>query len=805
MTFDPFTFDPPAGALAANPYLFGPPVVRPPQFVDRRPELRRLAESVRSGHGATILLRGDFRVGKSSILRRFEHGVRDAAEPGRRDARGRRIECHAFSCEQLTFGAGESILARLCSLLGGVPPDEPGRQGSELTALLDRCAGDDRHPVFLIDEVALLPQIQGAATLVKLLRMLVDQYPVHFVVAGPFALQDPRMGWPPAASHPDLHHALDRLDQVTDTIQVGAFSVGSAVELIRLSESVHGTRSPGGGTDAPASAAGTCQEILGFVDVCASAPAGERVSLRGFEETVIELAGTIPYVLQATCSQLFHLLYEDPETRLDEEERAQRLLYLARTPRPVIHGDGSEGYVDGEGCVLREDRLKVLKQRVYDQLVDSYFEPLWNRLFDDAERGTLLDARDGRPADAIGWNSPAFRLRQKGYLRERGARLWLFSSLFAEFVRGKRPRPLRATSAHVLSLRIADRDDEPLTEASVIPARFSERIAELARRCTEKTGDEASLQESQHFFELLAQLLALLSQVAVIAYTAQPHMHRPELNNSLRQRQRRNPTLGTQLEHLQRILGLEDRDADDMLHRLARCLVPRRDAAELPAQVVGLIRRVTRSGNTRLSPMDFLEVCVRLRNLQGHPENRPAGTTAQAIRRMTLDAVAGLHELVELLSRETRGMTVLGLAAVDDKSAAADAAAPTIPLATLFARRPWVAMARLEGQGDRTLSGTVGEMYTALVDAAPGGGERIRLQDSSLVPLIVDGATLRTAIGDSHAAVAADAVYVLAGTPGGGLRFAPLGDPRGDRVEIRGNGAPHPLIERYEALFEQLR
>lgn len=825
MKNDPLGFDPTAGDRPANPYLFGQALSEPPAFINREPELRRITTSVRADSGGVISLRGDFRIGKTSILRRFERLIQELPEEKRRDLGQRRIECHGFSCEQLSFGRKESIFAQLCSLLGTEAPPEIDAQVAALTTQLDAIC-PKAHPVFLIDEIGILPRISGAIPLVKMLRSLISQYPVHFVLAGPFHMLDPQMGWcemENGGSHQELQQALRRLDQVTDKIQVGPFTIGSAIELIRLSENVYGARERSEEDDRTLELLDRLPEemsqddrdflskieergmIPDFEEICETAPAGERVSLRGLEEVILELAGTVPYVVQIVCAQLFDLLYEDPEKKLDEDELAQRLLYLARNPRRIYKGDTNESFLAGEGATLREDRLKSLKQKVYDQLADSYFEPLWSGLLDPEERAMLIERRRTEiRTSEVEWSSPALRLKERGYLRERGSRLWIFSTLFEEFIDRKHP-PERQKTLGMLSLRLTEGGSGSIAEASVIPVRLGERVKELVESCAETAKDEPSWRQSQHFFELVAQLLALLAQVAIVAYTTRPDLQRPELNSSLRQRLCRNLSLGTQLEHLKRILSVDRTYSDDALHRLVRSLNRRRNVqSELPENLVGLIHSMQSSQRTHLSLMDFLDVCIQLRNLQSHPENRPSGMRAKESRRLTLKAIFGLHELVSLLNEETRGLTILGSVRIEDGGG--DPTPGSIPLAAVFARDRGVTLATPERSDEQELPETPGELYAALVEGTQAGGGMIRLQNSSLVPLIVDGPTLRAELDETSSTILEDSVYILTGTlSGGGLRFAPLGNPGGDRIDIRRNHHEQPLIQRYDALFERLR
>ncbi len=762
MSFNPFEDDSLFGDLQLNPYRSGEPIQEDSEFVGRQKELRRLASVTRVQSSGFLFLLGDFRIGKSSILNRLAKLVQTTPEAQRKDRSGNVIVTRFFTCEELAVSSARSIIERIAAILAEEISGDPPTSGLEgVFDGLRRAAASRRHFVFLIDEAGLLPSVAGSSELIRALPEMINSFPVHFILAGPFEFKTLQWDGETEQEKKLREISARKLARSMETIRVTDFSISDAVHLIRLSERLYGP---------------------------------ER-SLRGFEEAILEISGTIPYVIQTACRELYDILYEDPETNLSPQAMEERSVYLEENPRQVIQDDPRNAYLDGERASLGEDRVNALQRRVYDQLAGGYFDQLWNYNLSEAERQILIKGRVEVDVEKLPVTAPEHSLLDRGYLRQRGNRLWIFSTLFEQYIRVNHHRTEPAPPPLVWLTGVEGPEDENRGIVPPILTRYALHFQE----------NQTSLGDRERSYQLyLAHLLAFLSQLAISAYGAQPALHRPELNIELKQRRYRDATHGTRLGYLREILRADQLHDQDLLFDLKTCLFTPRKGEECPPGIRAFVHAVTDQRGTKISLLDFLDCCVRLRTLQVHAETK-AFLTHEMREDLLVSAWSGLMEFLGLLARETSGLAVveLGTVGADDPSERKSAR-----LHIAFRPRFGVSPEPAEADVDsRPVAGRLfpGELYPCRVAPAVGAGRtRQALFGFSLFPHIVRGEQLSGLIGGSDAPP--EELYMVISAAKNRLLYVPVGNPEGKRLEVRTNGSdrPHDPIRSYSSFFEEL-
>jgi len=337
------------------------------------------------------------------------------------------------------------------------------------------------------------------------------------------------------------------------------------------------------------------------------------------------------------------------------------------------------------------------------------------------------------------------------------------------------------------------------TNSGVVPSILNDSLAELLKGI-----ESTHACDADQFSDLLAHLLAFLSQIAIAAYAAQPSLHTPELNTLLRHRRFRNLTLGMRLEYIRSILRLERIHADDILFHLKSAMGKRRSEEEFPRSmysvVINAFQRKARSNTF----MDFLDACVRIRNWIAHRETRPVRVSDEALSDWIRSAFTGVSDFLETLREETQCLDIIEVLVAEED----DNDEVVVPFHRNFGEEEETGRASIRKGGRGSLSIHAGCLYPVLLpEEGEKKGSDLFLLEISFFPLIVLGEALSRATQESNEEIQQDDLYVLMGASKNKLLFAPLTTSSGGRVEVGRASEPGmpPFVDSYNVMFEQLK
>lgn len=738
-----------------NPYEYGLPVTDESGFTGRRTELRTILSKIRSKDGGVIFLRGDYRIGKSSIIRYAQDSIMAVDELKRTDVAGQLLVPFSFTAEELVGGGGRSVLEHLCSLLGLAVP--PNTECSETVVILQKgladAAADGRHVVFFIDEVSLLPHCPDAEEFIQLMPGLVRRFPVHIILSGPrdftklnwrnnYGTQGGRKS---SVNRNDvLDQSLTKLEMMVTKVQVGALSIGEAVELIRLSERAeHG------------------KEDLTY-------------SLRGCEEIVLEMAGTIPYLIQIVCHSLFKVLFEYEETRLDKVTLENRLKavdseggsgYFSVNPRKVLRGDRADAEIEDEPWFVTEQQMSRLESEAYEQ-AKGYFDNVWDDLLTRGEKEILENLQGGM--EKRDWNvtDPIRSLLDRGYLRQRGDRIWSFSSLFTKHLRSRKSLSRWATIREITLEHDEDSVSETSNTASIIPDCYQLDAKEMC----DLYGIQSDIESSeiafcdQRFRTYLESILTFFSQMAVSLYSVQPDLHTAELNTALKQWRYRSLTNGSRFKVMRDILHLDGLNNKGVLYLLKSAMLRERSHGNLLVAIANAIQLVKEQDVSpkTVNIIEFLESCISWRNQLSHGAQPPDNVRIQFHQYVW----SAFGEMLQVLSEETKDLAMINLV----NSCTLDSSVTEIEYRSGWDLVSPVSKARQSGGKAKRKPGTG---YYPIRAAEDSKSAITKLLPLPLYPLIVSGELLSRYAPEDLAIVKAE-TYMVTGASKTSLKYAAL-------------------------------
>jgi len=781
-----------------NPYRAGEALSEAECFFNRIQEMQKLTRAIRVQTGGLIHLIGDYRTGKSSILLRFLDELEKLPDERCRDAKGRRIRGRYLTCETLAHDEAGSIFDRLRGLVASCagPENEPSSTRTGLSGLLEtleRLRKANAHAVLLIDEAGLLPRIGGAVGLLHVLPEITGTYPLHVVFASPFDLK--KLNWPEAEGDEKAQReaAFDRLAMRIERIPVAAFAVKDAIDLIRFSERLYGAHR----------------------------------SLRGFEEAILDVSGTIPYLIQTTCREIYDILFEIPETKLDGLDLERRMQWLnARVPgaesadgaeaplvneRRVIDQDPQDVYVDGEPYGLTDAQQNALVARVYEQLAQSYFRTVWMHIFSDVERKVVSNLRPNLRREQIKLTDPERSLLDRGYLRVRGRRVWLFSSLFEEYLRSAQyrsaPPPPPALPLQQIELVKPDGqtqapDDVLARYSGVVPLVLREHGARCRERSLDEAGRDKLGEAIQVYGSYLSHLLTFFAHLAMAAYGAQAGLQQPEFNTQLRKRRYTKTTIGARLGEIREILRLQRFHDHDILHALKLILLKNRGAEEGASAMLRFFNRVEGKQKRTVNLLDFLTCAVAFRNDEVHLESKVMLHLKERKERLQL-VWAGVSELLDAVARESMQTAIVQVI----PGIPAEAERPVLSFRFGFGASKTRAVAAVatvaaaQGGGPRP-----NLLYPVWLEPNGGRGPaKGELLSFSLFPLVLTDAVLGARAGIEAPPPAG--LFMVMQADKSSLFYAPVGNPiEGTGLEVQAGPGRDGLdpVGAYNQLYDGL-